>query len=355
MIFGVKEKSANTRYNCRNFFLGHFFMVATPYPDIFNELKSAVRDAGLLERVPIRGSAEMVAILLTLGALYAMVGYSSSFGLDGSLLFGFFVGLMLCMLFSRAVFVSHDILHLQYFKSKSLSFKLSYPFSAIILSNSSSWWDFKHNISHHTWCNVVQKDEDILAFDGAFTPNLKGNKKWLRASKYLVFWGAMFFMYPAFIAQSYNFVIKRKKWGELFLMLLHWPIIWGPLFYFLSLESAIVVYLTLNLTLSPWLAFGFITNHLGCEVFDKEVGEKLSWMELQMRTSRSLKGGALVHWFYGGLNTQIEHHLFPKAPRFHLLKVQKMTKEFARKYSLDYFETTPLEAYIQINNVLKRY
>jgi fatty acid desaturase len=265
------------------------------------------------------------------------------------------LGLFMTVVFTRSVFVSHDILHRQYFKSKSFSLKVSYPFAAIILSNSPSWWDFKHNVNHHTWCNIPQKDEDILAMDGAFAPGHKGDKTWLRKSKYLVFWGAMFFMYPAFIVQSYSFVIKRKKWGELALMLSHWPIIWGPIFYFLPFSEAVIVFLTLNFTLSPWLAFGFITNHLGCEVFEKEVGEKFSWMELQMRTSRSLKGGVFIHWFYGGLNTQIEHHLFPKAPRFNLLKIKKMIKSYAKAHGIKYFETTPLQAYVQINNVLKSY
>ncbi len=323
------------------------------YPDIFDELKNEVRAAGLLDRVPVRGTIEMIAIFVSMFVVYWIAFNWNS--LYPSTLAAIMLGLFMSIIFTRAVFVSHDVLHRQYFKKKSLSFLISYPFSAFILSNSSSWWDFKHNINHHTWCNVPEKDEDILAMDGAFTQKQKGNKAWLRASKYLVFWGAMFFMYPAFIAQSYSFAIKRKLWGELALMLMHWPLVWGPIFYFLPFSNAIVVFLTLNLTLSPWLAFGFITNHLGCEVIDKKDSESLSWMELQMRTSRSLKGGLLVHWFYGGLNTQIEHHLFPKAPRFNLLKVQKMTKEFAKKHNIDYFETTPIQAYIQINDVLKEY
>ena len=329
-------------------------MSSTTYPDVFNELKSEVREAGLLDRVPVRGSIEMIAIIVSM----AIVFYTAYIWKDldiSSMWAPIGLALFMTIIFTRAVFVSHDILHTQYFKSKSLSMKLSYPFSAFILSNSSSWWDFKHNVNHHTWCNVPEKDEDILAMDGAFAPAHKGNKAWLRATKYLVFWGAMFFMYPAFIIQSYNFAIKRGNWGELFLMLMHWPIVWGTIFYFLPLSDALVVFVTLNLTLSPWLAFGFITNHLGCEVFEKEVGEKLSWMELQMRTSRSLTGGAFVHWFYGGLNTQIEHHLFPKAPRFNLLKVQEMTRNFAAKHNIKYFETTPVEAYVQINDVLKKY
>lgn len=329
-------------------------MSPTPYPNNFHELKKVVREAGLLKRVPFRGSIEMLAVIVSLIFIYIIV-YNWSTLVGESLIAASLLALAMSVVFTRSVFVSHDILHLQYFKSKSLSFKLSYPFAAVILSNSSSWWDFKHNINHHTWCNVVDKDEDILALDGAFTPNNKGNSPFIKKYKHIIFWGAMFFMYPAFIAQSYSFVIKKKKYGELFLMLLYWPVIWGPIFYFLPFADAITVLLVLNFTLSPWLAFGFITNHLGCDVFEPQEGRELSWMEMQMRGSRSLIGGKFVHWFYGGLNTQIEHHLFPKAPRFNLLKVQEMTREFAKKHNMKYFETTPLQAYVQINDALKSY
>ncbi|SFV55996.1 Fatty acid desaturase [hydrothermal vent metagenome] len=320
-------------------------MSTAVYPDNFDEFKAKVKETGLLDRVPIRGSIEMIAVFISL-----IIAYSTA-----TMWNPFLLGLFMTLIFTRSVFVSHDILHTQYFKNKSLSMKLSYPFSAIILSNSSSWWDFKHNINHHTYCNTINKDEDIMALDGAFTPNNKGNSPFLKKYKHIIFWGAMFFMYPAFIVQSYNFVLKRKKYGEFALMLLHWPIIWGTMFYILPFTDALIVYLTLNFTLSPWLAFGFITNHLGCEVFDEKEGKELSWMELQMRTSRSLKGGKIVHWFYGGLNTQIEHHLFPKAPRFNLLKVQDMTRKFAEENNMKYFETTPIQAYIQINNAIKSY
>ena len=320
-------------------------MSAATYPDIFDELKAQVREAGLLKRVPVRGTIEMVAIFVSFAVVY------STMTLWNPVL----LGLFMTLLFTRAVFVSHDILHLQYFQSKKLSFRLSYPFSAIILSNSSSWWDFKHNINHHHFCNTITKDEDIMALDGAFTPNNRGNSPFIKKFKHILFWGAMFFMYPAFIAQSYSFALKNKNYGEFFLMLLHWPIIWGPIFYVLPFADAITVFVTLYLVLSAWLAFGFITNHLGCEVFTVEEVEEMSWLELQMRTSRSLKGGMLVHWFYGGLNTQIEHHLFPKAPRYNLLKVQQMTRDFAKKHNIAYFETTPVQAYIQINRALDAY
>ena len=312
--------------------------------EMFSELKDEVKNEGLLERVPVRGTIEMIAVISSIIIALATAPYWNPI----------LLGLFITLIMTRSVFVSHDVLHTQYFKSKSFSKKLSYPFSAVILSNSPSWWDWKHNVNHHTYCNIEGKDEDIKALDGAFMKN-KGDNKFLKKNKFLIFWGAQFFMFPAFMAQSYKFVIERKLWGELALMLLHFPLIWGTLIYQIGGLNTLYVALTVNFVLSPWLSFGFITNHLGCETFDEKEGSELSWMELQMRGSRSLKGGFLVHWIYGGLNTQIEHHLFPKAPRFNLLKVQKITKDFSEKHKLKYFETTPIGAYIQINDALKAY
>ncbi len=320
-------------------------MADSQYPDIFDVLQEQVRKAGLLERVPRRGIIEMVAIITSLVVVFATLKLWNPI----------LLGLFLTLIFTRSVFVSHDILHLQYFGSRKISMWLSYPFSTIILCNSPSWWIWKHNINHHKWCNVPEKDEDIRALDGAFIPNNEGNKPFVKKHRYLIFWGALFFMYPAFIARSFSYVIRWKKYTELTLMLLHWVVIWGSIFYILPLSAAITTFVTLYLVLSLWLSLGFITNHLGCEVFDLEESEKLSWMELQMRTSRSLIGGKFVHWFYGGLNTQIEHHLFPHAPRFNLLKVQEMTRIFAKRHNIKYFESTPIEAYIQINQALKTY
>jgi fatty acid desaturase len=318
---------------------------AIKYDELFDELKAQVRDAGLLARAPIRGSIEMIAIIVCISITL----------FTASLWNPILLALFMSLLFTRSVFVSHDLLHTQYFKNKSLSKKLSYPFSALILSNSSSWWDYKHNVNHHTYCNIVEKDEDIRALDGAFTHDSKGNSPFLKRYKHLVFWGAMFFMFPAFIAQSYSFVIKRKLWGELSLMLLHWPLVWGTLIMQIGAMDTFIVAIVMNFILSPWISFGFITNHLGCPTLNDEEAKKFSWMELQMRGSRSLKGGFLVHWFYGGLNTQIEHHLFPKAPRFYLLKVQAITRDFASEHQLSYFETSPIRAYIQINDAIKNY
>ena len=159
----------------------------TTYPDLFNELKAQVRDAGLLSRVPIRGTIEMVAVLLSMIVALATAPHWNPV----------LLGLFMTLVMTRAVFVSHDVLHTQYFKDKSLSKKLSFPFSAIILSNSSSWWDYKHNVNHHTYCNIVEKDEDIRALDGAFTPN-RGDSPFIKKYKYIIFLGFYVLYVPCF-------------------------------------------------------------------------------------------------------------------------------------------------------------
>ena len=88
------------------------------YPELFDELKSQVKEAGLLERVPLRGTFEMIAIITSVVLALA----------TAPLWHPVLLALFLTLLFTRSVFVSHDILHRQYFKSKSLSMKLSYPF-----------------------------------------------------------------------------------------------------------------------------------------------------------------------------------------------------------------------------------
>jgi len=313
--------------------------------DLFKELKDIVREEGLLERVPVRGTIEMIAIIVSLLFVLFTINYWNPF----------LLGLFLSLIFTRSVFVVHDLLHTQYFKSKSFSKKISYLFSSVILGLSPSWWDWKHNVNHHTWCNVPERDEDILVFDGVFVPDLKGKSNFKRKNKYILFWGALAFMYPAFFYRSYKFVLNRKLYMELGFMLSHWIVIWGTLAYLLPFSSLLITFVTLYFTLSLWLSFGFITNHFGCEVFSEEEAKKLSWMELQMKTSRSLSGGKVIHWFYGGLNTQIEHHLFPKAPRFNLLRVKEITQEFSKKHNIDYFETSPFTSYRQVNAELKNY
>lgn len=313
------------------------------YKQTFKELKQEVREAGLLKRVPKRGIFEM---LLTVTAFLGSLFFAPE-------IHPVLLGFMFTIIFTRFVFISHDLLHAQYFQSKIVNRRIGYFFASTMLGLSGLWWDLKHNINHHTWTNCENKDKDILALDGTFTPT-PGNNALVKFMPHTLFWGALFFMYPAFIAQSYNFAIRRKNYLELFFMLLHIPLFYGTLFFLLDTSCAVTTLLVMFFSLSIWLSMGFITNHLGCEVLDESKCNDISWMELQLRTSRNVRGGAFVHWFFGGLNTQIEHHLYPKAPRFSLLKAAKITEDYCIKHNIAYHNVSVMRAYIEIDRAITK-
>jgi len=69
-------------------------------------------------------------------------------------------------------------------------------------------------------------------------------------------------------------------------------------------------------------------------------------------TSRTIKGSLLVDFWYGGLNYQIEHHLFPTMPRNKLRKAQAIVKAFCKEHAIAYHETTMLQSYCEILHCL---
>jgi fatty acid desaturase len=313
------------------------------YKLLFEELKAEVKAAGLYKRATTRGIIEMILIVSGVTIIFTTARYWNPV----------LLALFITIIFTRAVFLSHDLLHRQIFKDKSFSKRITLPFSNLLLGLSAGWWDWKHNVRHHTYTNCVTKDPDITALDGIFM-NSQGDNRLINRFPHLLFWIALMFMYPAFIVQSVYFIFKNKRWGELFITALHWPLFYGGLFYASATTTdAWITIAVLWPVLGTWLALGFITNHLGCEVLSEEQYNKTSWMDLQIRTSRNLKSNLFVHWIFGGLDTQIEHHLFPKASRFNLLKVAKLTEAFCKKHDIYYHETSVIGAFVEIDKSIE--
>jgi delta8-fatty-acid desaturase len=84
------------------------------------------------------------------------------------------------------------------------------------------------------------------------------------------------------------------------------------------------------------LALIVFMNHYACELFVPASREQLSFVELQLYTTRNIKPGVVMDWFAGGLNYQIEHHLFPTMPRCNLNAASKLVKEFCAQNDIPY-------------------
>jgi len=314
------------------------------YKLLFEELKQKVKEEGLSDKIPVRGTIEVSLVL-------------SIFGLSFYSLFNWtpiITTILFILTFWRSTFIAHDLIHLQYFKNRKLNKNLGYLFGNIIIGISRDWWEFEHNISHHTLTNVAKKDEDIRGLNGIFIEEKRGSK-WFHKNKRPIFWSLIFFTWFFFHKQSIKYILSnhckglKKKLLNVITLTLHFILVPGMLLMTLETSTAWIMIATIYFVYSFFASLGFITNHLGMEVLEGDNYKKMEWFELQTRTSRNIKGGWLVHWMWGGLNTQVEHHLFPKTPRLNLLKVAKITEDFCKEKGLFYYVTTPMEAFKEID------
>ena len=308
--------------------------------ELFNEFTQEMKEKGLLDKTPIRGAFE---IALELSG-YALFLY---FLADVSPIVA---GLFWVLLTVRSTYIVHDLLHRQYF-SRKLGNRLGLIFGNVALGLSGKWWDREHNVMHHTYCNSAEKDGDVQGFGGAIIGK-HDFFKFLHRHQHIVFYALLPVIYFSFLFQSYKFVFEKKNWTELLFLLFHFAlpayVIWT-----LSTADAFIVIAIHYLGYGFALAMVTITNHIGLPIVFGDDYKDMSWMELQTKGSRNVNGGLFIHYVYGGLNTQIEHHVFPQASRFQLLKVAKHLEKFCNDNGFVYYSTSPWQAYKEIYVYLK--
>ena len=90
----------------------------------------------------------------------------------------------------------------------------------------------------------------------------------------------------------------------------------------------------------------FVPNHMGMPILNAK--ENPDFLLQQVLTSRNVKGHPLVDFLFGGLNYQIEHHLFPKMPRNRLRSARKLVQEFLQEKSIAYHETGFIQSFREI-------
>lgn len=308
---------------------------------LFAELKAEVKAEGLYAKCPRRATFEFIIVLSLLSiSLYSVTNFHP---------------LITALLFSttimRSTFVAHDLIHGQYFSARQTNKNISYLFANGIMGISRSWWENKHNFLHHTYTNIIGKDMDIDAAGGAFTGQYV-YPAWFHKFQHILFWPLLTLLYFVFWVQSLIYVVEKKYWGELSLLALN-TLIPVYIIYSLGCSTGLVTVIGMYMIWAAWFGAVIITNHLGLEMFPEEKYREFTWLELQNRTSRNVRGGKFIHWFYGGLNTQVEHHLYPKASRFNLLKAARITEAFCLKHKITYITATPWESYKEIYYYLK--
>ncbi len=269
------------------------------------------------------------------------------------------VALLLCALlgynFACIGFsVMHDANHGSYSTKQWINDGLG--LSANALGASSFFWKQKHNIIHHTYTNVDGIDDDI-----AKSPIIRQceSQKWVPAHKvqhlYLVpiyalssiFW--LFFMdftkyftHKIYTTEAWKMNTKShiifwvtKVLYVTFYMVLP-AIVWGigP-----WLAGFFVLHAVMGLTLSLVFQLAHVVENTEFETvaLDETKHLETAWAEHELKTSSNFAmGNKVVSWFVGGLNYQIEHHLFPKVSHVHYPAISKIVMEKCKEFNLPY-------------------
>lgn len=248
-------------------------------------------------------------------------------------------------------FISHEGSHRQVFSSNKLNDWMGLIIADGFVGLGYGWWVHKHN-KHHVTPNKIGNDPDIDINVLSFTPEAlakkKGIEKFLSKNQ-----GKLFYVFLPFtgfdlLFESYKALLNKNKrfkhrYLELFLLTLRisTPIVLA--FTFMTPLLAACFVLLQMMTLGVFLGGAFAPNHKGMPLIAK--GAKIDFLRRQVLTSRNIKPHFLTDFFMGGLNYQIEHHLFPSMPRPHLKRAQQITEEFCNKNGIKYIEVNLIEAY----------
>jgi fatty acid desaturase len=311
----------------------------------YRALADQIRAAGLLER---RASRYSPRIALTGTAL--LCGWAGLFLLRDSWAV-LVVAAFLAAIFVQIVFVGHDAGHQQVFRSRRANRILGLTAGNALTGLSFGWWVPKHN-AHHTHPNQTDRDPDIGAGVIAFTAEIAERRHGV--GRVLARWQAWLF-FPLLtlegvalhVASIRTLIHQRDRSAviEGLLMVAHAVVYLGLIFWLLSPAKAIAFVVVQQGLFGLYLGCSFAPNHKGMPVIERDSEE--SFFSRQVMTSRNVTGGYLTALLLGGLNYQIEHHLFPTMPSANLPKSQVIVREFCRTNGVSYAECGLISSYRQ--------
>lgn len=319
----------------------------------FKELQRQVRAAGLLEDRPDYYRWKIPVNLVVLAAGWV------AFFLVGASWWQLLVAAYLGFCYVQTGLVGHDTGHQQITRTRRGSELLGYLHGNLLLGFSYGWWVNHHN-RHHSNPNHLEKDPDILRRRVIFTPS-QMDPSMSAARRFIIrFQNVLFF--PLLVLDSLGLrvisvrVVRnravRRVLVEGVLIAVHLGVYFTLLFTFLQPWQAIAFLLVHQAVFGLYTGAIFAPNHKGLPVRTDE--EKLDWLTRQVVTARNIRGGPVTDFVYGGLNYQIEHHLFPTMPRANLRKACPLVREYCRANGISYYETSVVRSYVEIVQHLRK-
>lgn len=316
----------------------------------FRELSKLVKDAGLLDFRPGRYVLKIAfnTLLLAAGLVAFFLISDSWWQLAVAVWMGF------CSV--QSGFLWHDAGHKAMFRNKTAATWVGRIHANLVNGVSFGWWINHHN-RHHSFPNHLENDPDIgrrsAIFDICQYPSRRGLQKFIVRYQSVLF----FLLLVLEAVKIHRTAIKalvqrtvRNPWIEGLLLFAHAAIFLGCVFAVLSPVKAVVFVLVHQAVFGVYMGMMFAPNHKGMPV--RTDRESLEWLERQVLTSRNIRPSALVDFVYGGLNYQIEHHLFPTMPQMNLGKCRKIVRAYCEQNDIPYYEVGVFASYREVASFL---
>ena len=311
----------------------------------FKTLTHMVQEAGLMRR-------RYAHYWTRFGVLNAvLVATLVAFVLIGESWWQMGIAALLAVVLGQVMFLGHDAAHRQIFASGKWNDWASLVLANLYAGMSYGWWNHKHS-RHHAKPNQVGADGDIDAGVLVFTTENLPEPRTGLAGWFAKRQGYLFF--PLLLLEGINLHASgiktifgrgevKRRWVEMafvlvrlggYLALVFWVLPVGMAFAFLGVQLGLF---------GLYMGASFAPNHKGMPVVPPNA--KIDFLRRQVLMSRNVTGGRFVEWFMGGLNYQVEHHLFPNMPSPGLRRVQPIVKEFCASRNIPYTEATLVESY----------
>ncbi|MCX2924163.1 acyl-CoA desaturase [Streptomyces sp. NEAU-W12] len=309
----------------------------------FAELSRRMAAEGLLRRRPLYYTLRLGSVGL------ALTGGVAAFLVLGDSWSQLFVAAALAVVFGQLALAAHDLAHRQVFSRRRPSEAGGLLVADVLLGMSYGWWMNKHT-RHHANPNHEQRDPDVapdlLVWSRRQASRAQGPARFVGKHQAVLF-------FPLLTLEGLNLsfssfralrgpAVKRPVL-EGTLLVVHFAVYFGGLFTVLSPGRALAFVAVHQGLFGICLGSVFAPNHKGMPMVEE--GERLDFLRRQVLTSRNVTGGVLVDVFMGGLNHQIEHHLFPSMPTPALGRAQVITERYCAELGIPYCRTGLLTSY----------
>lgn len=311
----------------------------------FAPLQQRIRDQGLL--APRRGYyaakfATNTALLAGSWTLFVLVG--DSWWLPAC-------AVLLAFAYGQTGLLGHDLGHAQVTHRRRAMETLGLLHGNLALGFSYGWW-MSHHTRHHNHPNHLDLDPDVLRRVVAFSPRQAEGASRLRT--FVIRRQARLF-FPLLCLEVLGLrigsvvairrgVVRRPRL-ELALLVVHAVGYTAVVFTVLPPLPGVLFVLVHQALFGVYLGCVFAPNHKGMPVHE---GEEPDWLSRQVLTSRNIRSSRLHDFLYGGLNYQIEHHLFPTMPRPHLRRCRPLVKAYCAEVGLPYYEVGAVRSYAEV-------